>query len=148
MNENGKVFFAKKGDENGLTESIYLNPQMANRHGFICGATGTGKSVTLKVLAESFSAMGVPTFFSDVKGDMAGIGKAGEDSEKMQERLTRFDIRDSFRYRGFPMTIYDIYGESGIPLRTTISEMGPQLLSQILELNDTQSDLLLSLIHI
>lgn len=142
MNENGKVFFAKKGDENGLTESIYLNPQMANRHGFICGATGTGKSVTLKVLAESFSAMGVPTFFSDVKGDMAGIGKAGEDSEKMQERLTRFDIKDSFRYRGFPMTIYDIYGESGIPLRTTISEMGPQLLSQILELNDTQSDLL------
>lgn len=142
MNENGKVFFAKKGDENGLTDKIYMNPSMANRHGFICGATGTGKSVTLKVLAESFSAMGVPTFFSDVKGDMAGIAVAGEDNEKMQERISRFGISDEFRYRGFPAAIYDIYGENGIPLRTTISEMGPQLLSQILDLNDTQSDLL------
>ncbi|MDO4177159.1 MAG: DUF853 family protein [Bacillota bacterium] len=142
MNENGKVFFAKKGDEKGFTEKIYMNPQMVNRHGFICGATGTGKSVTLKVLAESFSAMGVPTFFSDVKGDMAGIGKAGEDNENMQERLSRFDIKDQFGYKAFPVSIYDIYGEKGIPLRTTVSEMGPQLLSQILELNDTQSDLL------
>lgn len=142
MNENGKVFFAKWGDENGLKDKIYLNPKMANRHGFICGATGTGKSVTLKVLAESFSQMGVPTFFSDVKGDMAGIGKAGEDNENMQERMTRFDIRDQFAYKPFPVTIYDIYGEKGVPLRTTVSEMGPQLLSQILQLNDTQSDLL------
>lgn len=142
MNENGMVYFAKKGDENGLTDKIYLNPKMANRHGFICGATGTGKSVTLKVLAESFSAMGVPTFFSDVKGDMAGIAVPGQDNENMQERIQRFGIGDQFSYQGFPVTIYDIYGEKGVPLRTTVSEMGPQLLSQILDLNDTQSDLL------
>ena len=142
MNENGKIFYAKAGNENGLTEKLYLNPKMANRHGFICGATGTGKSVTLKVLAESFSELGVPTFFSDVKGDMAGIGKAGEDNENMQERIARFDIKDQFKYHPFPVTIYDVYGEKGIPLRTTVSEMGPQLMSQILELNDTQADLL------
>ena len=142
MNENGKIFYAKAGNENGLTEKLYMNPAMANRHGFICGATGTGKSVTLKVLAESFSELGVPTFFSDVKGDMAGIGKAGEDNENMQERIARFDIKDQFKYHPFPVTIYDVYGEKGIPLRTTVSEMGPQLMSQILELNDTQADLL------
>lgn len=142
MNENGRAFFAKKGDENGLTDKLYMNPKMANRHGFICGATGTGKSVTLKVLAESFSAMGVPAFFSDVKGDMAGIGRPGEDNENMRERLNRFNIADQFSYKAFPVSIYDIYGEKGIPLRTTVTEMGPQLLSQILQLNDTQSDLL------
>lgn len=142
MNDNGKIYFAKKGPEERPDEKIYLNPSMANRHGFIGGATGTGKSVTLKVLAESFSDMGVPTFFSDVKGDMAGIAVPGEDNEGMQKRLDRFDIRDQFQYRGFPVTIYDIYGEKGIPLRTTVSEMGPQLMAQILDLNDTQSDLL------
>ena len=142
MNDNGMVYFAKKGAEEKPEEKIYLNPAMANRHGFICGATGTGKSVTLKVLAESFSAMGVPTFFSDVKGDMAGIAVPGEDSEGMQKRLDRFDIRDQFQYRGYPVTIYDIYGEKGIPLRTTVTEMGPQLMAQILDLNETQTDLL------
>ena len=142
MNDNGMIYFAKKGPEEKPDEKIYLNPAMANRHGFIGGATGTGKSVTLKVLAESFSQLGVPSFFSDVKGDMAGIAVPGQDSEGMQRRLDRFDIRDQFQYRGFPVTIYDIYGEKGIPLRTTVTEMGPQLMSQILDLNDTQSDLL------
>jgi len=142
MIDNGKIFFAKKGPEERPDEKIYLNPSMANRHGFIGGATGTGKSVTLKVLAESFSQLGVPTFFSDVKGDMAGIAVPGQDSEGMQKRLDRFDIREQFEYRGFPVTIYDIYGEKGIPLRTTVTEMGPQLMAQVLDLNDTQTDLL------
>lgn len=142
MIDNGMIYFAKKGPEEKPEEKIYLNPSMANRHGFIGGATGTGKSVTLKVLAESFSQLGVPTFFSDVKGDMAGIAVPGEDNEGMQKRLDRFDIRDQFQYRGFPVTIYDIYGEKGIPLRTTVTEMGPQLMSQILDLNETQTDLL------
>ena len=142
MIDNGKIYFAKKGPEERPDEKIYLNPSMANRHGFIGGATGTGKSVTLKVLAESFSQLGVPTFFSDVKGDMAGIAVPGEDNEGMQKRLERFDIREQFEYRGFPVTIYDIYGEKGIPLRTTVTEMGPQLMAQILDLNDTQTDLL------
>ena len=142
MIDNGKIYFAKKGPEERPSEKIYLNPSMANRHGFIGGATGTGKSVTLKVLAESFSQLGVPTFFSDVKGDMAGIAVPGEDNEGMQKRLDRFDIREEFEYRGFPVTIYDIYGEKGIPLRTTVSEMGPQLFSQVLDLNDTQTELM------
>ena len=142
MNDNGMIYFAKKGPEERPNEKIYLNPAMANRHGFIGGATGTGKSVTLKVLAESFSQLGVPTFFSDVKGDMAGIAVPGQDSEGMQKRLDRFEIRDQFEYRGFPVTIYDIYGKKGIPLRTTVCEMGPQLMAQILDLNDTQTDLL------
>ncbi len=142
MNDNGMIYFAKKGPAEKPEEKIYLNPAMANRHGFIGGATGTGKSVTLKVLAESFSELGVPTFFSDVKGDMAGISVPGEDNEGMQKRLDRFDIREQFQYRGFPVTIYDIYGEKGIPLRTTVTEMGPQLMAQILDLNDTQTDLL------
>ena len=142
MIDNGKIYFAKKGPEERPNEKIYMNPSMANRHGFIGGATGTGKSVTLKVLAESFSQLGVPTFFSDVKGDMAGIAVPGEDNEGMQKRLDRFDIREEFEYRGFPVTIYDIYGEKGIPLRTTVSEMGPQLMAQVLDLNDTQTDLL------
>ena len=142
MIDNGMIYFAKKGPEERPDQKIYLNPAMANRHGFIGGATGTGKSVTLKVLAESFSQLGVPTFFSDVKGDMAGIAVPGEDNEGMQKRLDRFDIRDEFEYSGFPVTIYDIYGEKGIPLRTTVSEMGPLLMAQVLDLNDVQSDLL------
>ncbi len=142
MIDNGKIYFARKGDANGLSDRIYMNPAMANRHGFICGATGTGKTVTLKVLAESFSSMGTPVFVSDVKGDVAGLSKPGLDSEKMQERLARFEIGDSFTYAGFPCTIYDVYGEKGIPLRTTVSEMGPQLMSRVLDLNDTQTALL------
>ena len=142
MTDNGLIYFARNGIDPAVSEKIYLRPDKANRHGFICGATGTGKSVTLKVLAESFSQMGVPVFMSDVKGDMAGIAVAGEDSEGMQKRLDRFEIRDQFEYRGFPVTIYDIYGKKGIPLRTTVSEMGPQLMAQILDLNDTQTDLL------
>lgn len=142
MIDNGLIYFARKGNEDGLSDRLYMRPDKANRHGFIGGATGTGKSVTLKVLAESFSSLGVPVFMSDVKGDMAGIAVAGDDNEGMQKRLDRFDIRDDFMYRGFPVSVFDIYSQKGTPLRTTVSEMGPQLFSQVLDLNDTQSELM------
>lgn len=143
MTENGMVYFAKAGsDKDHLSDKICLNPKMANRHGFICGATGTGKTITLKVLAESFSALGVPVFVSDVKGDVSGLLEPGTDSESMQKRIARFDLADSFTYQGFPCNFFDIYGKKGIPLRTTVSEMGPQLMAKVLGLNDAQSDLL------
>ena len=142
MVDNGLIYFARKGDGETLSDKICMRPDKANRHGFICGATGTGKSVTLKVLAESFSQIGVPVFMSDVKGDMAGIAVPGTDSESMQKRLDRFDIRDTFTYRGFPVSIFDIYAKNGTPLRTTVSEMGPRLFRQVLDLNDTQTELM------
>ena len=140
MVDNNMIYFGKAGE--GLTQKLYLNPRMANRHGFICGATGTGKTVTLKVLAESFSKMGVPVFLSDVKGDLSGMIKPGADSEGMQKRIARFGIGEDFEYQAFPAVFYDIYGRKGTPLRTTISEMGPHLLAQCLGLNDTQADVL------
>lgn len=142
MTDNGLIYFARKGDGTTLGNKICMRPDKANRHGFICGATGTGKSVTLKVLAESFSEIGVPVFMSDVKGDMAGIAVPGDDNEKMQARLDRFEIRDEFEYRGFPVSVFDIYAQKGTPLRTTVSEMGPVLFSQVLDLNDTQTELM------
>ncbi len=142
MVDNGLIYFARKGDGETLGDKICMRPDKANRHGFICGATGTGKSVTLKVLAESFSQIGVPVFMSDVKGDMAGIAVPGEDSEGMQKRLDRFDIRSEFAFRGYPVSIFDIYSDKGTPLRTTVSEMGPLLFSQVLDLNDTQTELM------
>ncbi len=124
-------------------ERVSILPKMANRHGLVAGATGTGKTVTLKVLAESFSDAGVPVFIADVKGDVSGMICPGEDNENMQKRIERFGLADAnFTYKGCPVTIWDIYGEKGIPLRTTISEVGPMLLARILELNDLQSDLL------
>lgn len=141
MFSDGKIYFAKTGEN--LSEKLYLNPKMANRHGFICGATGTGKTVTLKVLAESFSEMGVPVFLADVKGDLSGMIAAGEDSANMQERIKRFQLMESgFAYQAFPSAFFDIFGKGGIPLRTTVSEMGPQLMATVLDLNDTQSDVL------
>ena len=141
MIDNGKIYFAKTGDD--LSEKIYLRPDMANRHGFICGATGTGKTITLKVLAESFSDMGVPVFLADVKGDLSGMITPGADSEDMIERKQRFGLtEDGFAYKSYPSAFYDIYGDKGVPLRTTISEMGPQLMASVLDLNDTQTDIL------
>ena len=120
---------------------IYLLPKMANRHGLIAGATGTGKTVTLKVLAESFSDIGVPVFLADVKGDLASLAAKGTDSPKIQERLTMLGIR-SFEFKSYPVRFWDIFGEGGHSLRTTISEMGSLLLSRLLNLNDTQSGIL------
>ncbi|MCR5703124.1 MAG: DUF853 domain-containing protein [Eubacterium sp.] len=124
-------------------ENISIIPKMANRHGLVAGATGTGKTVTLKVMAESFSEMGVPVFMADVKGDIAGMMNPGTDSEDMQKRIERFGLAEAgFSYKGYPVTFWDIFGTKGIQLRTTISEMGPLLLSRILNLNDLQSDIL------
>ncbi len=120
---------------------VYLEPKMANRHGLVSGATGTGKTTTLKVLAESFSDLGVPVFIADIKGDLASIAIAGTDNENMQQRITGFGI-DNFAYKGFPVQFWDVYGEGGIPVRTAISEMGPLMLSRILDLNDTQAGIL------
>jgi DNA helicase HerA-like ATPase len=117
---------------------VYLEPKMANRHGLVAGATGTGKTVTLKVLAESFSEMGVPVFLADIKGDLASLTAPGTDNENMKERIKRFGI-NNFTYKSFPVQFWDLFGEGGLPVRTTISEMGPLLLSRILNLNDTQT---------
>ncbi len=135
---DSKVYIGKAGEE-----KVFINPGMANRHGLIAGATGTGKTVTLKVMAESFSDMGVPVFLADVKGDLAGTSQPGQHSENMQERITRFGLaEDGFGYKNYPVNFWDVYGEKGMPLRTTVTEMGPLLLGQILELNDTQMDVL------
>ena len=123
------------------TEEIYLLPKMANRHGMIAGATGTGKSVTLRVLAEAFSRQGIPVFMADVKGDLAGISHAGGDNPKVAERAQQFGLTD-FKYQAYPVVFWDVFGELGHPLRATISEMGPLLLTRVLNLNDTQGGVL------
>ncbi len=139
MFKDGKIWLANTDDG----REISMLPRMANRHGLVAGATGTGKTVTLKVMAETFSEMGVPVFMADVKGDIASIMKAGEDSEDMQERIRRFGLAEAgFTYQGYPVTLWDIYGQNGIQLRTTISEIGPLLLSRILGLNDLQTNVL------
>ena len=120
---------------------VYLEPKMANRHGLVSGATGTGKTITLKILAESFSDLGVPVFIADIKGDLASIAIQGTDNPNMQERINRFGI-ENFTYKGFPVQFWDLYGEGGIPIRTTVSEMGPLMMSRILDLNDTQTGVL------
>jgi DNA helicase HerA-like ATPase len=114
---------------------------MANRHGLIAGATGTGKTVTLQRLAENFSAIGVPVFMADVKGDLAGLAAAGGGNAKVAERVEKLKLKD-FAYAANPVAFWDVFGEAGHPLRTTISEMGPILLARILELNETQAGVL------
>ncbi len=120
---------------------LHLNPKMANRHGLITGATGTGKTITLQVIAESFSMQGVPVFITDIKGDVSGISKPGVPNPKIQERIDKLSL-DGYTNMGFPVVFYDVFGENGHPLRTTISEMGPLLLSRLLNLNDTQAGVL------
>ena len=122
-------------------EPIYLNPAMANRHGLIAGATGTGKTITMKVLAESFSAMGVPVFMADIKGDVSGMCQNGDDSERMRGCIQRCGIND-WSYSSFPTRFWDIFGEQGHPVRVTVSEMGPVLLSRLLGLTEVQSGVL------
>jgi hypothetical protein len=123
------------------TEEIYLLPKMSNRHGLIAGATGTGKSVTLRVMAEAFSRLGIPVFMADVKGDLAGMCRPGGDNPKVAERAQQFGLSD-FAYTAYPIVFWDVFGEQGHPLRSTISEMGPLLLSRVLNLNDTQGGVL------
>jgi hypothetical protein len=120
---------------------LFLLPQMANRHGLIAGATGTGKTVTLQMLAENFSRRGVPVFMADVKGDLAGICQPGSATPKIQERIRQLKM-EGFTFGGSPAAFWDVFGENGHPIRTTISDMGPLLLGRLLQLNDTQAAVL------
>jgi len=120
---------------------ICLVPRMANRHGLIAGATGTGKTVSLRVLAERFSEIGVPVFLADVKGDLSGIARIGGDNPKVVERVSQLGLGD-FRFAPSPVMFWDVFGEQGHPVRATISDMGPLLLSRLLSLNETQSGVL------
>src|ERR1051326_4212024 len=122
-------------------EPIFLLPKMANRHGLIAGATGTGKTVTLQTLAENFSARGVPVFMADVKGDLAGLSQPGANNPKVVERAKELKI-DDFSGEASPVVFWDVFGEQGHPVRATVSEMGPLLLGRLLELNDTQAGVL------
>lgn len=124
-----------------LEKELYLLPAMANRHGLITGATGTGKTVTLQKLAESLSEIGVPVFMADVKGDLTGVAQEGTASEKLLERLKNIGITD-WTPHGNPVVVWDIFGEKGHPVRATVSDLGPLLLARLLNLNDVQSGVL------
>lgn len=126
----------------GETEAVIL-PEMANRHGMIAGATGTGKTITLKVMAESFSDLGVPVFLADVKGDLSGCCKPGEMTEKIASRLQNIGIDpETFPMQSYPVRFWDVYGTGGHPVRTTVSEMGAELLARLLGLSDVQTGVL------
>jgi len=122
-------------------EPIFLLPKMANRHGLIAGATGTGKTVTLQTLAENLSARGVAVFMADVKGDLAGLSQAGANNPKVVERAKELKI-ENFTGEACPVVFWDVFGEQGHPVRATVSEMGPLLLGRLLDLNDTQAGVL------
>ncbi len=140
---DGTVFVGGGGTDYAEAQSLIL--KYGNRHGLIAGATGTGKTVTLQILAEGLSAAGVPVFLSDVKGDVSGIAAAGSPEhklhEKLVERANKIGLPD-YTYRSFPVTFWDLFGEKGHPVRTTISEMGPLLLSRLLELSEAQEGVL------
>ena len=132
---NDPIFIAQANNP------IYLLPKLANRHGLIAGATGTGKTVTLQTLAEGFSARGVPVFMADVKGDLAGLSQAGGNNPKIVARAKELGITD-FKGEASPVVLWDVFGDNGHPVRATVSEMGPLLLGRLLELNDTQGGVL------
>ena len=136
MYYEGKLWLGKSEDKN-----VVMYPKMANRHGLIAGATGTGKTVTLKVLAESFSDCGVPVFLADVKGDLAATCQTGSMTENIEKRLADMGVTD-YSFSAYPVNFWDTYGEMGLPLRTTITEMGPLLLSRIMNLTEVQSSVL------
>lgn len=122
-------------------KELHLLPRLANRHGLITGATGTGKTVSLQKMAESFADIGVPVFVADIKGDLSGIGMPGLASERLMQRLAAIGI-DAFEPRANTVVFWDVYGENGHPVRATVSDMGPLLLSRLLNLNDTQTGVL------
>lgn len=134
---DNKFLIGKSNDK-----ELAILPSMANRHGLITGASGSGKTITLKVIAESFSKAGVPVFLADVKGDLAGMCLPGANNEKIQERLNKLGIADSFTFEAFPTVFWDVYGESGHPIRTTVSSVGSTILSRMLGLTDAQAGVL------
>lgn len=125
------------------SKEIFILPEMLNRHGLITGATGTGKTVSLQTLAESFSALGVPVFMADVKGDLSGLARAGENGGKIGKRANELGLLDKgWKPQAFPVRFWDVFGKSGHPLRATVSDLGPLLLAKLLNLNDVQSGVL------
>src|SRR5690349_16567303 len=125
--------------KNAKTE-LHLLPALANRHGLITGATGTGKTVSLQALAQSLSAIGVPVFMADVKGDLSGLAAAGGGNAKIEEKFQSLKMKPG--YAACPVTFWDVYGKQGHPVRATVSDMGPLLLGRMLDLNDTQEGVL------
>ncbi|HEX4856093.1 MAG TPA: helicase HerA-like domain-containing protein [Limnobacter sp.] len=130
-----------RNNQSSPAHDLYLLPRLANRHGLITGATGTGKTVTLQVMAEAFSRMGTPVFMADVKGDLTGISQPGKTSPRFEERLAATGLTAPV-FKGSPVTLWDVFGEQGHPVRATISDMGPLLLGRLLGLNDTQEGVL------
>ncbi len=138
MSESPKLLIGGNGQQ-----TVFMNASMANRHGMVAGATGTGKTVTLQILAENFSKIGVPVFLSDVKGDVSGLGKEAKPHPKIDQRIDTIGI-DGYQMSPSPVVFWDLFGKQGHPIRTTVSEIGPLLLSNLLELNDTQTGILYS----
>lgn len=139
MFDNQHRSFVAINDE----KEICFIPKMANRHGLITGATGTGKTISLQVLAETFSNMGVPVFAADMKGDLSGVAKVGGNKESVTKRVTQFKLAEKgFEYKSCPVQFWDVFGEQGHPVRTTVSELGPLLLERLLMLNETQGAVL------
>ena len=138
MSEKNSLLIGGNG-----TNTVFMDASMANRHGMVAGATGTGKTVTLQILAENFSKIGVPVFLADIKGDVSGIGKPASPHPKIDERIKTIGI-DDYEMTANPVVFWDLFAKQGHPIRTTISEIGPLLLSNLLELNDTQTGILYS----
>jgi DNA helicase HerA-like ATPase len=133
---SSKQILIGKGDT-----PCFLEGRYANRHGLIAGATGTGKTITLQILAEGFSDLGVPVFLADIKGDVAGMSQAGADNPKLVERAAKIGV-DGYRMQAYPTVFWDVFGEQGHPVRATISDMGPLLLARLMDLNDVQEGVL------
>lgn len=139
MFDNSNRAFIATNDE----AEVCIIPKMANRHGLITGATGTGKTVTLQTLSETFSEMGVPVFAADMKGDLSGVAKIGGNKESIRKRIDDYNLKDKgFEYKSFPVRFWDVFGEQGHPVRTTVTSMGPLLLERLLGLNETQGAIL------
>ena len=137
------LFIASAPQKDGTMKELRLTPRMANRHGLITGATGTGKTVTLQNMAESFSALGVPVFLTDVKGDLSGLALPGRPGGSIAARIAELGLTEQgYVNRAYPVCFWDVSGQKGHPLRATISDMGPLLLARLLNLNEVQSGIL------
>lgn len=138
FDKNQRAYIAIAG-----TKEVCILPDKANRHGLITGATGTGKTVTLQNLAETFSAMGVPVFAADIKGDLSGVAKTGGNKDSVTQRVKSYNLFDEgFSFQAFPVQFWDVFGEQGIPVRASVTDMGPTLFARLLQLNDIQSAVL------
>lgn len=138
FDQDKRAFIAIAGNK-----EVCLLPKMANRHGLITGATGTGKTVTLQTMAETFSQMGVPVFAADIKGDLSGVAKAGGNKDSVIKRVDSYGLKEKgFDFQAFPVQFWDVFGEQGVNIRASVTEMGPILISRLLSLNDTQSAVL------